>query len=284
MEKLRLLIPKGRILNSILELFRDSGIVLRATERGYRPLSSMPWLDIKIMKPQNIGELLELGSHDAGFTGYDWLQETHADVTPIMDLGLDPVSLVAAVPEKFDTATLTQKELVVATEYVNIAQSWLNTKGYRYRLLRTYGATEVFPPDDADMIIDNSSTGETLRENGLKVIETILTSSTYFAASKQAMHDQNKRKYIDQLAMLFSAVLDARERVMLEMNISETALPTLAGKLPCMRSPTIAPLYERSGYAVKIAVRRNEVPHLIPLLKTMGASDIVEYELRKVIL
>ncbi|HON89894.1 MAG TPA: ATP phosphoribosyltransferase [Spirochaetia bacterium] len=284
MEKLRLLIPKGRILNSILELFRDSGIVLRATERGYRPLSSLQWLDVKIMKPQNIGELLELGSHDAGFTGYDWLQETHADVETVMDLGLDPVSIVSAIPEKFEPATLVQKELVVATEYINIAKAWLDTKGYRYRLLRTYGATEVFPPDDADMVIDNSSTGETLRENGLKVVDTILTSSTYFVSSKQAMENPDKRMYIDQLAMLFTAVLDARERVMLEMNISKAALSSLAGKLPCMRSPTIAPLYEQSGYAVKIAVKRNEVPQLIPLLKTMGATDIVEYELRKVIL
>jgi ATP phosphoribosyltransferase len=240
------------------------------------------WLDAKIMKPQNVGELLELGSHDAGFTGLDWIKESGADVEEVLDLGFDKVRIVAAVPEGYDEAKLKSKKLVVATEYVNLAETWLKASGYQYRLLRTYGATEVFPPDDADMIIDNTSSGQTLHDNGLKIIGTLLESSTRFAASKIALADKEKKSRIEELAMLFHAVLDGRERVMLEMNIPKERFESLAS-LPAMRSPTVASLYGDAGFAVKIAVRKNEVPDIIPKLKKLGALDIVEYDLRKVV-
>jgi ATP phosphoribosyltransferase len=241
------------------------------------------WLDAKVMKPQNVGELLELGSHDAGFTGIDWIKESNAQVEEIMDLGLDRVRIVAAVPAELSDADLKAKKIVVATEYVNLAESWLMTNGYRYRILRTYGATEVFPPDDADMIIDNTASGQTLRDNGLKVIDTILESSTRFVAGKAAMADKEKRARIEELAMLFKAVLDARERVMLEMNVTGERFSALVSGLPAMRSPTVSPLNGDEGFAVKIAVKRRDVPELLPKLKRLGATDIVEYDLRKVV-
>jgi ATP phosphoribosyltransferase len=173
MKKLRLLIPKGRIFASISKLMEDAGFPVSGGERTYRPTLGAEWLDAKIMKPQNVGELLEIGSHDAGFTGLDWLRENSASVEEVLDLGFDTVRIVAAVPEKTRLAELKTRKIVVATEYVNLAAGWLKENGYNYHLLRTYGATEVFPPDDADMIIDNSSSGQTLRDNGLKVIGTI---------------------------------------------------------------------------------------------------------------
>ena len=185
----------------------------------------MDWLDAKIMKPQNVGELLELGSHDAGFTGIDWIQESGADVDEVMDLGFDRVRIVAAVPAELDDQALRRKKIVAATEYVNLAKAWLDAEGFDYRVVRTYGATEVFPPDDADMIIDNTSTGQTLRDNGLRIVSTILESSTRFVASKAALAGREKRGRIEELAMLFRAVLDGRERVMLEMNVPKTCSP-----------------------------------------------------------
>ena len=241
------------------------------------------WLDAKIMKPQNVGELLEIGSHDAGFTGIDWIQESKANVQEIIDLGFDKVRIVAAVPQNYDEEKLRSKKLVVATEYVNLAETWLKSSGYQYHILRTYGATEVFPPDDADMIIDNTSSGQTLRDNGLKIIGTLLESSTRFVASHNALADPEKRRRIDELTMLFRAVLDGREHVMLEMNIPEDCFDAVVRGLPAMRSPTISPLFGDGGFAVKIAVKKNEVPEIIPKLKELGALDIVEYDLRKVV-
>jgi len=282
MEKLRILIPKGRIFENISRLFSEAGFPIALSDRTYRPSLGVSWLDAKIMKPQNVGELLELGSHDAGFTGIDWINESGADVEEILDLGFDKVKIVAAVPADYDEAKLKSKKFVVATEYVNLAEKWLKSSGYQYRILRTYGATEVFPPDDADMIIDNTSSGQTLKDNGLKIIGTLLESSTRFAASRSAIADPQKKARIEELAMLFRAVLDGRERVMLEMNIPKEQFESLSS-LPAMRSPTVAPLYGDAGYAVKIAVKKHEVPDIIPKLKKLGALDIVEYDLRKVV-
>jgi ATP phosphoribosyltransferase len=283
MDKLRILIPKGRIFDNVTRLFAEAGFPVSLSDRTYRPSLGADWLDAKIMKPQNVGELLELGSHDAGFTGIDWIKESGADVKEIIDLGFDKVKIVAAVPQGYDEANLRSKKLVVATEYVNIAEEWLKSSGFQYRILRTYGATEVFPPDDADMIIDNTSSGQTLRDNGLKIIGTLLESSTRFVASHAALADTQKRSRIEELAMLFRAVLDGRDRVMLEMNIPKEQFESLAS-LPAMRSPTVAALYGDAGYAVKIAVNKHEVPDLIPKLNKFGAVDIVEYDLRKVVL
>jgi ATP phosphoribosyltransferase len=283
MGKLRILIPKGRIFDNVSRLFAEAGFPISLADRTYRPDMGADWLDAKIMKPQNVGELLELGSHDAGFTGIDWIRESGADVEEVMDLGLDKVRIVAAVPASLDEAALKNKKLVVATEYVGLAEAWLKQQGYQFRIVRTYGATEVFPPDDADMIIDNTSTGQTLKDNGLRIIATLLESSTRFAASKAAMADAEKRGRIEELAMLFRAVLDGRDKVMLEMNVIKGRFAGLVAGLPSMRSPTVAPLYGDDGYAVKIAVKKDEVPDLIPRLKKLGATDIVEYDLRKVV-
>jgi ATP phosphoribosyltransferase len=283
MDKLRILIPKGRIFDNVSRLFTEAGFPIYLADRTYRPVIGADWLDAKIMKPQNVGQLLELGSHDAGFTGIDWIRENSADVVEVLDLGLDRVRIVAAVPAEKDEAALRAKKLVVATEYVAIAGEWLKAQGYQHQIVRTYGATEVFPPDDADMIIDNTATGQTLKDNGLRIVATILESSTRFVASKTALADPEKQRRIEELAMLFKAALDGRDKVMLEMNVPKARFPELVAGLPAMRSPTVAPLYGDDGYAVKIAVKKTEVPDLIPRLRKLGAADIVEYDLRKVV-
>jgi len=282
MEKLSILIPKGRIFDNVSRLFSEAGFPISLADRTYRPAIGAPWMEAKIMKPQNVGELLELGSHDAGFTGIDWIKESGADVEEVLDLGFDKVKIVAAVPNDYDEEKLKSKKIVVATEYVKLSELWLKSNGYQYKILRTFGATEVFPPDDADMIIDNTSSGQTLKDNGLRIIGTLLESSTRFVASKTALSNAEKKSRIGELAMLFRAVLDGRDRVMLEMNIPKEQFESLAN-LPAMRSPTVAQLFGDAGYAVKIAVKKHEVPDIIPKLKKLGALDIVEYDLRKVV-
>lgn len=283
MDKLKILLPKGRIYDNVISLFSGAGISIKLPERAYRPSVNQDDLEAKVMKPQNIGKLLELGAHDVGFTGRDWIEETDADVVEIMDLGFDSVRIVAAVPNAMDDVALKSKRVIVATEYEKIAKRWLEQQKINSLVVRTYGATEVFPPDDSDMIIDNTSTGRTLIENGLRIVDTIMTSSTRMFASKQAMENPKKKKKILELKMLFEAVLDARDRVMLEMNVVKSQFEGLVKGLPSMRSPTVAPLYGDDGYAIKIAVKRSEVPTLLPKLKELGATDILEYELRKVL-
>ena len=283
MDKLKVLLPKGRIYENVIGLFSGTGIKISLPERAYRPTVNQDDLEAKVMKPQNIGKLLELGSHDVGFTGKDWIDETDADVEEIMDLGFDPVHIVAAVPNNTKDEELLKRRIIVATEYEHIARKWLDSRKYNHLVVRTYGATEVFPPDDADMIIDNTATGRTLIENGLRIIDTIMSSSTRMFASKAALKVPEKKRKIMELKMLFEAVIDARDRVMLEMNCTKEKFDGLVKGLPAMRSPTVSPLYGDNGYAIKIAVRKSEVPNLLPRLKELGATDILEYELRKVL-
>jgi ATP phosphoribosyltransferase len=283
MRMLKMVIPKGRLFDNVVELLNDAGFGVEVDQRIYTPLVDDPEIEAKIMKPQNIPQLVEYGSHDVGFTGRDWMLETQAHVVEMMDLGFDPVRIVAAAPVELVSSDLRNRRILVASEYQRISKEFLEGGHYDYVLLRTYGATEVFPPEDADMIVDNLSTGRTLQEHNLRVITTIMESSTRFIANEGALEDPWKREKIGEMQMLFRAVLDARERVMLEMNVGQADLDRIVEVLPCMRAPTVAPLYKQRGYAVKAAVPRMEVAKLVPRLKRLGATDILEFELRKVV-
>jgi ATP phosphoribosyltransferase len=284
MDILKVVIPKGRIYNNVAKLLSSAGFEIKADNNySYRPATNNKETEIKIMKTQNIPTLLELGRHDVGFSGFDWIIETGSNVAEIIDLKFDPVKIVAAIPNELEVEKLRRRKIVVASEYENITRSFLEKEKFNYVFLRTFGATEVFPPEDADMIVDNISTGRTLAAHGLKVISTILKSSTRFIASKDALNDRWKRNKISELKTLFQSILDASEHVMLEMNIPSEKFDQIVKILPCMRSPTIAELYGGQGYAVKVAVKKRESIKLIPKLRELGATDILEYELRKVL-
>jgi len=284
MNKLKIVIPKGRIYDNVIKLLNSAGFGINVDDRFYRPaVNDNKEIEVKIMKTQNIPRLLELGRHDVGFSGFDWIVETGANVAKIMDLKFDPVKIVAAIPEKFEIEDLHRRKIVVASEYESITCSFLEKEKFDYVFLRTFGATEVFPPEDADMIVDNISTGRTLAAHGLKVVATILESSTRFIANKDALNDRWKRSKVSELKMLFQSILDARDHIMLEMNIPLEKFDQIVRILPCMRSPTVAELYGEQGYAVKVAVKKEESTKLIPKLKKLGATDILEYELRKVL-
>lgn len=279
-----MVIPKGRINKKVVNLLNDSGFGVDIDERSYVPRVVDNEIEAKIMKPQNIPKLVELGSHDVGFTGYDWILETKANVVEVMNLGFDVVKIVAAIPECFLGEDLLNKRIVVASEYETIANSFLKEENYDYIFLRTFGATEVFPPEDADMIIDNMSSGKTLKEHNLHIIHTIMESSTYFIANNAAIADPWKKEKIQEIEMLFRSVIDARGKVMLEMNVPKDVFEMVIKILPCLRSPTVSPLYGEEGFAVKVAVNKEDVIKLIPRLKKLGATDILEYEFRKVVL
>lgn len=280
---LQLCLPKGRIFDKVKALLDDCGLGLRMPERGYRPECNDDRLSIKILKAPNVAALVGLGSHDLGFTGHDWVQETSANVVELLDLGFDPVRIVAAIPDDQDEAELLRrKPVVVVSEYEQLTRRWLTARGADFHYMRSFGATEVFPPEDADLIVDNTASGKTLAENRLKIVDTLLRSTTRVVANPAALDDPAKRRVIEELLLLMRAVLDGRERVVLEMNIDEAGLPALVGQLPAMKSPTIAQLYGQSGYAVKVAVKKTEVARLIPELKRLGATDILETDIRKV--
>ena len=274
-------LPKGRMFTSLAALLAEAGLEVHDAERSYRPRSGDPRVDLKILKPQNIPALVELGRHDMGFTGYDWVVETGCRVSELDDLELEPVRLVAAAPRGWSPPAGSD-ELVVASEYERITCRYLEQKGWRYRFVRSYGATEVFPPEDADLIVDNAATGRTLREHGLEVVDELLRSTTRFIASDQSLARPEVREYADDLVLLMRGVRAAASRVILEMNVADGSLEEIVRIIPAMKNPTISPL-AGGAYALKAAVPQQDVARLVPRLKALGATDILEYPIRKVI-
>ena len=273
---LRLALPKGRMQDGVMRLLAEAGIDLRSGERDYRPAASLDGFDIKILKPQNIIEMLDIGSRDLGFAGADWVAELGMDLVEVMDTGLDPVKLVAAAPTAIlENGQLPARRIVVASEYEGITRAWLDRKKIDAEFVRSYGATEVFPPEDADCIVDNTATGSTLRANGLSIVDEIMRSTTRLYANKLAMEDPVRRERIEWIAMLCQSVLAARNRVMLEVNVDADRLESLIEILPAMKEPTVARLMGDAGYAVKIAAPRSSLPLLIPQIKARGGTGII---------
>ncbi|MGI9013300.1 MAG: ATP phosphoribosyltransferase [Phycisphaerales bacterium] len=269
-------IPKGRMYEGITRLLADTGVAVTVTARGYRPAISLAGFEVKILKPQNIVEMLQAGTRDVGFAGADWVAELEADVVEVLDTKLDPVRLVAAAPRCIlEDGRLPDRALVIAAEFERLTQLWIKRSKLNATYLRSFGATEVFPPEDADCIIDVAATGATLRANDLVIIDEVMQSSTRLYASRNAWNDDRKRSAIQDMALLLESVLSARTRVMLEVNVPAAQLEMVVEVLPCMREPTIAPLYGDGAFAVKAVVPRASLATLIPEIKSRGGTDLV---------
>ena len=284
MDKLKILLAKGRIYESVYELLNDVGISIYLPDRQYFPTTNQKDSAFQVVKPQITSLLLANNKADVGFSGKDWVYENGVQdqVVEIMDLGFDPVRIVAAIPEARDFEKILKGKVTIATEYQALSKQWVENKKIDGTIFRTWGTSEGFVQDTDDAIaqvlIDNTSTGSSLKANRLKIVDTLMESSTRMYASKEAMADPEKKQKIMELKMLFETVLNARSRVMLEMNVSEKDFEGLIKGIPSMKSPTVSPLFGGNGYAVKIAVKKSEVPTLLPQLQKLGASDIVEYE------
>ncbi len=190
------------------------------------------------------------------------------------------MQIVAAAPGPLPPP---DPRVVGASEYERLARAWIARRGLRADLVRSYGATEVFPPEDADVIIDNTATGATLEANGLKVLDVLMCSSTRLYANPRSLESSERRRRAEDLVLLLRSVLDARRRVMLEVNASADCLDAVVAALPAMRQATVAPLFGNGGYAVKAAVPRDVLPLVIPAVKAAGGTDVVVSRLAQIV-
>jgi len=283
-ETLQLAIPKGRMYDGVVRLLAEAGIDLTQTIRNYRPHVNLPSCEVKILKPQSIVEMLHAGSRDVGFAGADWVAELDGDLVELVDTGLDPVRVVAAAPTSLaPDGNLPEIPLVIASEYERLTRRWIADRRLNASFLRSYGATEVFPPEDADLIVDNTATGSTLEANNLIIVDELMTSSTRLYANPSALAHPERRQAIDGLVLLINSVLEARRRVMVEVNVTAECLEAVLGVLPCMRRPTISELAGGDGFAVKAAVPRTDLPTVMPKLKAAGGSDVVVTNLAQIV-
>lgn len=273
---IRLALPKGRMFDQIVDLLKGAGISIQNSARGYRPNISLPNYSTKILKPRNVIGMLDVCARDLGFAGADWVVETGAEVQEILDTKLNPVRVVVAAPTQvLENGKLPNRRIVVATEYPELAKKWIADNQLDATVLQAFGATEVFPPEDADCILDNTATGSTLRANGLEIIDEVMRSTTRLYASSEAMADPARKKMIDDFVMLIQSVLLARTRVMMDLNVEQANLQAVLDTLPSMRSPTVSSLRDSDWVAIRSAVPRKELALILPKLEAVGARDIV---------
>ncbi len=286
---LKIGLPKGSLQESTLKLFRKAGYHISVSSRSYYPVFTDTEISSMLIRAQEMARYVESGVLDCGLTGYDWIMEQGADVKEVAELnyakeGLRPVRWVVAVPN--DSKIKTLKDLKgkrIATELVGFTKRYLKARNIKAEIDFSWGATEVKPPHLADAIVELTETGNSLRANNLRIIETILQSSTRFIANKKIWQDKWKRQKMENIVMLLQGALAAEEKVGLKMNVSKKDLKRVMSLLPSMHSPTISTLSDAEWYDLDVVIDEELICDLIPKLKKAGASGIVEYQLNKVI-
>src|SRR3990170_6043125 len=286
---LKLGLPKGSLQESTLKLFRKAGYNISIDSRSYYPVFDDAEIDALLIRAQEMARYVDDGVLDAGLTGKDWILEQEADVYEVAELnyakgGLRPVKWVIAVPENSKIKNI--KDLNgkrIATELLGFTKKYLKSKGIKAEVDFSWGATEVKPPYLADAIVELTETGSSLKANNLRVIETILESSTRFIANKKSWRDSLKRRKMENLLMLLKGALTAEEKVGLKMNVPDGSLKRVMSLLSAMHSPTLSPLSDKGWYALEVMIDEKIVRDIIPKLKMAGASGIVEFQLNKVI-
>ena len=290
---LKLVLPKGSLERATLELFDAADLaVSRHSAVDYRATIADPRVgEVRILRPQEIPRYVAEGLFDLGITGRDWIEETGSVVESLGQLRYSkatarPIRIVLAVAD--DSPVREVADLAagcrVSTEYPGLTGRYLRSHGVEAEILLSYGATEAKIPDIADAIVEITETGNALRAAGLRIVDTILTSYTELIANPAAFADPEKRHAMGQLQTLLEGTLEARGKVLVKLNVTTADLDRVIAVLPSMKSPTVSQLFgDVGGYAVETVVPKSEINTLIPALKDLGASDIIELPISKIV-
>ena len=282
-------LPKGSLQESTFALFKRAGFNVSCSSRSYIPSIDDPEIKCRLLRPQEMSRYVELGLLDAGICGYDWVYENGSDVQEVCELSYskatsNPVRWVLAVPN--DSKIKTVKDLNgkrISTEAVGLTKRYLKKNGVKADVEFSWGATEVKAPELVDAIVDLTETGSSLRANNLRIVDTILTSTTRMIANRKAWKNAAKRAKIEQLKMLLLGALDAQKRVLLKLNAPAKNLAKIVKALPALHAPTVNKLNDPDWFAVETVVEERLVRDLIPPLRAAGATGIIELQLNKVI-
>jgi ATP phosphoribosyltransferase len=285
---LKLGIPKGSLQNATIELFGKAGFSITGAERSYFPQIDDPQIQLILLRAQEMSRYVEAGVLDAGFTGYDWIMENNSKVHEVCPLEYSkatsaPARWVLAVPN--ESAVQKPEDLeggIIATELVEVTKRYFRGKNIRVKVEFSWGATEV-KARLVSGIVELTETGSSLRANNLRIVDTVLVSTTRFIANRLAWKDSFKRQKIENLAILLNAAINAKTLVGMKMNVAKKNLPAILRILPAEKSPTISSLADSEYVAVEIVVDEKVERELIPPLKHAGASGIITYSLNKVI-
>ena len=287
-EILKLGIPAGSLQKATIELFGKAGFHIADSERSYLPNIDDEQIRLLMLRAQEMSRYVANGVLDAGITGYDWIRENDSDVVEVCELAYSkatskPARWVLAVPN--ESKVTEPKNLhggIIATELVSVTKKYFADKDIDVKVEFSWGATEV-KAGLVDAIVELTETGSSLRANDLRIIDTVITSTTRFIANKEAWQNNFKKEKIENIAILLNAAIDARSKVGLKMNIKNSDLKSILKILPAEKSPTVSSLADSDYVAVEVIVDDKIERLLVPALKRAGASGIITYPLNKVI-
>jgi ATP phosphoribosyltransferase len=289
---LSLVLPKGSLEKATLDLFDAADLaVRRGSDRDYHAAIDDPRVDrVRFLRPQEIPQYVEQGLFDIGITGRDWVTETDADVVSLSQLQYSkatsqPVRVVLAVPKDapWQTPADLPEGVRISTEFPSLTRRFLEQHGVKAVVVPSYGATEAKVPDIVDAIVDLTETGSSLRKNGLRILDTLLTSYTELVANRAAHAEPAKRAAMDDIALLLRGAILARQHVLVKLNVAAADLPAVLAVMPAATSPTLMPLAASGHSAVEAVVPKTGVNRLIPALKAAGAFDILELPISKIV-
>jgi ATP phosphoribosyltransferase len=315
---LKFTIPKGSLQEEVVSFFESAGLKLKfISKRDYRPSVGDPDIYIKLLRPQEIPNyLVGENEFDLGISGIDWVKETKADVEVLLDLEIGAVSIVLCAPNKWDNVNSLddilqkffdeKKTLRISTEYLTLSMNYLKQnesykklygdrpplvitpwktwgENEKVKIFLSFGATEAKPPEEVDVIIDNTSTGTTINANNLKIIELLDTSTAVLIANKLSLKNKWKQEKIKDILVLLKGVIEARKKLHIFMNVREESLDKVLLKLPALKRPTISKLAGSEGwYAINTIIKKEEFLGLIPILRKY-AQGLVVHEPRQIL-
>ncbi len=288
--KLKFGIPKGSLQDATIALFKRAGWNIYADGRSYFPSIDDPEIECMLIRAQEMARYVEHGVLDAGLTGIDWVVESGLTVESVTTLTYSKqtrtkVRWVLAVPESSNFQKAEDLEgKIIATELVEVTKRYFNAKGVNDKVEFSWGATEVKPPLRADAIVEVTETGSSLKANRLRIIDTVMESETHLIASKQALADADKKRKVDQIALMLRGAIDAQSLVGLMLNARRVDLPGVLKVLPALNAPTISELSDTDWVAINTILEEKVARDVIPRLKAANATGIVEYPLNKVVL
>lgn len=290
MEQLRLGVPKGSLQEATIEIFRKAGWNIRLADRSYFPSIDDDEISCYLIRAQEISRYVENGVLDLGLTGKDWVLENDSDVVVVEELVYSKVSRrparwVLAVPEDSPVRRVQDMDgKKVATELVSFTRRFFEEKGIHVEVEFSWGATEAKVLEGlADAVVEVTETGTTLRANGLRIVEELMTTVPQLIANRKSWKETWKRRKIEQIRLLLDGAMAAYNKVGLKMNVAEEDIPRVVEVLPSLKAPTISKLYGQDWFAIETIVDEAVVREIIPKLQAAGAQGIIEYSLNKVI-
>ena len=277
---------KGRISDPAVKLLERAGIGLK--DNTNRKLFSETYdneISVMFTRAADIPEFVADGAADLGITGLDLIEENEVDVEILEDLNFGRAKLVLASPEDSEINSLTDIKYgsVVATEFPNLTEKYLKSKGILVKIVELSGSTEIAPfIGVADIVADLTSTGTTLQMNHLKIIDTILESSIKLIANKKSFKEKTDK--IEAIRTGIKGVLDAEGKKLVMMNVAQEHLNEVKQAMPGLTGPTVSNVLSDKGImAVHAVVDEKDVFNLVNKLKKIGARDILVVPIERII-